>query len=111
MMVQIKKIVVLFNGKRKICKSVMVKSGTGKTYSRHSNREIVFCPGIFVVLILKLMVQIRKNVVIFSGKRKMKNRLLGKKWYWKNHSLVHQVKIRFFSRKFCVTFSEIYGTN
>jgi hypothetical protein len=36
------------------------------------------------------MVQIRKNVGLFNGKRKIRKRVLGEKWYWGTVSLALQ---------------------
>jgi hypothetical protein len=54
-----------------------------KTYSRHSKRNIDFSPGNFLVIIQECMVQIRKNVVLFNRKRKIKNSVLDRMWYRK----------------------------
>jgi hypothetical protein len=53
--------------KEKLGNEYLVKSGTGEPILWLSRCKIDFSPGNFVVLILKCMKQIRKNVGLFNG--------------------------------------------
>jgi hypothetical protein len=76
--------------KNKYGKRFLVKNGKEEPFPRHSKRNIAFSTRSFMLIILKFTVIIRKNVVLFNGKRNIRKNVLGKKWYWGTVSLALQ---------------------
>jgi hypothetical protein len=77
--------------KNKYGKVFLVKNGTGEPFHRHSKRKIAFSTRSFMLIILKFTVLIRKNVVLFNGKRNIRKNVVGEKWYWGTDSLALQM--------------------